>query len=208
MKLKELESHLQQVTPFTEFNYMLEQYPTSPHLAARMLFTISSVYDDIKGMSVGDFGCGGGMLGLAAAMLGAGSVLGVDVDPKAITLARKNAQDLDLAEVLHCHVEPAQCRWHVGPADPVKITCALTMVLGQETDFLLADLAHVAASYDAAPSARWGDRAACTPFRLHGVQIAEGIFPVAWAAPMPCRSHGADAPVTALLRVHARWMRW
>ena len=35
MKLKELEGHLQQVTPFSEFDYMLEQYPTSPHLAAR-----------------------------------------------------------------------------------------------------------------------------------------------------------------------------
>ena len=59
MKLKELEGHLQQVTPFSEFDYMLEQYPTSPHLAARMLFTISSVYDDIEDRVVGDFGCGG-----------------------------------------------------------------------------------------------------------------------------------------------------
>lgn len=98
MKLKELEGHLQQVTPFSEFDYMLEQYPTSPHLAARMLFTISSVYDDIEEKVVGDFGCGGGMLGLGAAMLGAGAVLGIDIDPKAIALARRNARELDLVE--------------------------------------------------------------------------------------------------------------
>ena len=112
MKLKELEGYLQQVTPFEEFDYMLEQYPTSPHLAARILFTISSVYDDIDGMLVGDFGCGGGMLGFGAAMLGAGAVLGLDIDPKAIGLARRNAIELDLAE---------------------------------ETDFVLVDVAQLAA---------------------------------------------------------------
>lgn len=39
-----------------------------------------------------DYGCGSGILAIAAAKLGAGEVLGVDIDPQAITAARQNAQ--------------------------------------------------------------------------------------------------------------------
>ena len=63
-----------------------------------MLFTIDSVYDDIEDKHVGDFGCGGGTLGLGCAILGAGSVLGIDIDPKSLELARQNAAALDLEE--------------------------------------------------------------------------------------------------------------
>ena len=39
-----------------------------------------------------DYGCGSGILGIAAARLGATAVLGVDNDPQAITASRDNAQ--------------------------------------------------------------------------------------------------------------------
>lgn len=39
-----------------------------------------------------DYGCGSGILGIAAAKLGAASVLGVDIDEKAIEAARYNAE--------------------------------------------------------------------------------------------------------------------
>ena len=38
-----------------------------------------------------DYGCGSGILGIAAARLGAQRVVGVDIDPKAIDAARENA---------------------------------------------------------------------------------------------------------------------
>lgn len=38
-----------------------------------------------------DYGCGSGILGIAAAKLGAGSVLGVDIDDNALVAARDNA---------------------------------------------------------------------------------------------------------------------
>jgi ribosomal protein L11 methyltransferase len=41
--------------------------------------------------SVLDYGCGSGILAIAAAMLGAGKVAGVDVDPRAIAASRANA---------------------------------------------------------------------------------------------------------------------
>lgn len=43
------------------------------------------------GTSVLDYGCGSGILGIAAARLGAGDVLGIDIDDKAIEAARDNA---------------------------------------------------------------------------------------------------------------------
>ena len=41
--------------------------------------------------SVLDYGCGSGILAIAAAKLGAGWVIGVDIDPQAVTAARDNA---------------------------------------------------------------------------------------------------------------------
>jgi ribosomal protein L11 methyltransferase len=44
------------------------------------------------GQSVVDYGCGSGILAIAAAKLGAGHVTGVDIDPQAILSARENAR--------------------------------------------------------------------------------------------------------------------
>lgn len=43
------------------------------------------------GLSLLDYGCGSGILGIAAAKLGAADVLGVDIDDAALTSARDNA---------------------------------------------------------------------------------------------------------------------
>ena len=43
------------------------------------------------GVSVLDYGCGSGILAIAAARLGATEVVGVDIDPQAVISARDNA---------------------------------------------------------------------------------------------------------------------
>ena len=45
----------------------------------------------VPGQSVLDYGCGSGILAIAAAKLGAGAVTGTDVDPQAIEASRANA---------------------------------------------------------------------------------------------------------------------
>lgn len=44
------------------------------------------------GATVIDYGCGSGILAVAAALLGAGRVVGIDIDPQAVTASRDNAQ--------------------------------------------------------------------------------------------------------------------
>jgi ribosomal protein L11 methyltransferase len=46
----------------------------------------------IPGMQVLDYGCGSGILSIAAQKLGAGTTLGLDIDPEAVNAARQNAQ--------------------------------------------------------------------------------------------------------------------
>jgi len=43
------------------------------------------------GATVIDYGCGSGILGVAAALLGAGRVVGIDIDPQAVTASQDNA---------------------------------------------------------------------------------------------------------------------
>jgi len=47
---------------------------------------------DLTGKTVVDFGCGSGILAIAAIKLGAAKVIGIDIDPQAILASRDNAE--------------------------------------------------------------------------------------------------------------------
>jgi ribosomal protein L11 methyltransferase len=47
---------------------------------------------DLTGKTVIDYGCGSGILGIAAALLGAGEVRAVDIDPQAVAATTENAR--------------------------------------------------------------------------------------------------------------------
>ncbi|KAJ8271023.1 hypothetical protein GJAV_G00121900 [Gymnothorax javanicus] len=106
MKLKELESCLQQVDVFDEPKVYLEQYPTSPHIAACMLYTIHNTFDDIQDKLVADLGCGCGVLSIGAGMLDAGLCVGFDIDEDALDTFKVNAQDFELTnlDIIQCDV--------------------------------------------------------------------------------------------------------
>ncbi|GJJ72831.1 rRNA N6-adenosine-methyltransferase METTL5 [Entomortierella parvispora] len=96
MRLKELEGYLQDVAVFTDPKIKLEQYPTTAHLAARMLYTAHTTYDDIENKAVGDMGCGCGILSIASAMLGSSYNVGFDIDPDAIAIAQENCEQFEI----------------------------------------------------------------------------------------------------------------
>ena len=55
---------------------------------------------DLQDKVVIDFGCGSGILAIAALKLGAKRVIGIDIDPQAITASRDNAERNDVSEQL------------------------------------------------------------------------------------------------------------
>ncbi len=90
----DLERFLSKIKPHPSPKANLEQYTISESVAATMLCTAAYVYGDIVGKRVLDLGCGTGRLALAAAFLNAKSVLGVDIDKVAVSVAAKNSVDL------------------------------------------------------------------------------------------------------------------
>ncbi|KAG5060769.1 hypothetical protein AAZX31_01G132900 [Glycine max] len=96
MKLKQLEGLLGGLQQFPQPKVELEQYPTGPHIASRMLFTAENSFEDVSDKVVADFGCGCGTLGVAAALLSAEHVLGIDIDPESLEIASNNAEELEV----------------------------------------------------------------------------------------------------------------
>jgi len=87
------------VRPFEDPKVELEQYPTAAHIASRMLMAIESDFGELEGRAVCDLGCGAGVLSIGAAVLGAGSVLAVDVDPDALQIAQDNVAEFEGAPI-------------------------------------------------------------------------------------------------------------
>lgn len=94
MKLKALESLLQQVETFAHPKIQLEQYQTSAHLGARILHVASSRFGSICGRSVLDLGCGCGTFTIGSLLMGAEYVLGIDIDSDALDSCKKNLADI------------------------------------------------------------------------------------------------------------------
>jgi putative methylase len=92
----DLERFLGQVKPHPSPNVNLEQYTLSESTAATMLYLAAYTYGGIVGKRVLDLGCGTGRLALAAAFLGAESVVGVDIDRTAVKVALENSSNVGL----------------------------------------------------------------------------------------------------------------
>lgn len=94
MRLNDIERILATIPPHPHPKAELEQYATPADVAAPLLFEARAL-GDVEGRSVVDLGCGTGVLAIGAALLGAASVVGVDVDAEAVAVARAEADRLD-----------------------------------------------------------------------------------------------------------------
>jgi len=94
MKLKHLESALTDLEVFQKPNVELEQYPTGAHLASQMLYN-AHAHGDIEDKVVVDLGCGCGVLAIAATLMGASHVIGVDIDESALEVALENCDGFE-----------------------------------------------------------------------------------------------------------------
>jgi len=95
---KELERKLSKIRSFSSPQVTLEQYVTPEHIAAEILWFAAYTYKDIIQKIILDLGCGAGILGIGATLLGAQRVIGVDIDPRAIRTAITNSELLGIKE--------------------------------------------------------------------------------------------------------------
>lgn len=88
---RQLEIQLSKLKILEDPSLKLEQYPVSPEVASELLFMAGFEHNDLEGFTV-DLGTGTGRLAIGAALIGANHVAGADIDPKALDMARDNAQ--------------------------------------------------------------------------------------------------------------------
>lgn len=92
---RDLARRLESVADFEEPSAELEQYLTPPEVAAHLL-QFASLQDDLTGRTVLDLGTGTGMLAIGATAFSPARVVGLDVDPGALALARENENRVGL----------------------------------------------------------------------------------------------------------------
>ena len=90
---KQLEIVLSKLAIPAEPKESLEQY-TIPSAIAADILNLANVSGHVEGKTVFDFGCGTGRLAIAASILGARKVVGVDIDEDVLEIARKNADSI------------------------------------------------------------------------------------------------------------------
>lgn len=71
---------------------------------------------EVAGTRVIDFGCGSGILAIAAAKLGAAEVLAIDIDPQALLATHDNAERNGVAPLIEARLVEASAA-HEAPAD-------------------------------------------------------------------------------------------
>jgi ribosomal protein L11 methyltransferase len=92
-------------------------FGTGTHPTTRLCLEWLDAHD-IAGMAVIDYGCGSGILAIAAALLGAESVLAVDNDPQALVATVDNAGRNNIAERIRPYL-PEE-----APSEPAPLLLA------------------------------------------------------------------------------------
>lgn len=92
---KQLAIKLSKLLDYKNKKPSLEQYTTPSHIAATLLWH-AYMEDNIENKKVCDMGCGNGILGIGALLLGAKKVTFVDVDERALDIVEENCKNLKL----------------------------------------------------------------------------------------------------------------
>ena len=86
-----------------------------------MIYTAANSFDDIRNRTVADFGCGCGMLSIAAALMGAEKVCSVDIDPDALVICKRNLEDLGIIDLVS--EDDEACEQDLNSSDDSESVC-------------------------------------------------------------------------------------
>eukprot|EP00270_Netrium_digitus_P018442 TRINITY_DN7002_c0_g2_i2.p1 TRINITY_DN7002_c0_g2~~TRINITY_DN7002_c0_g2_i2.p1 ORF type:complete len:211 (+),score=51.45 TRINITY_DN7002_c0_g2_i2:231-863(+) len=186
MKLKQLEAALGGLEQFQAPKVQLEQYPTGPHIAARILYTMESSFGDVEGRTVMDMGCGCGTLGIAASLLSAGHVIGVDCDADALAIAAGNCSEMEVEmDFLHADIRNVPLKGDSLCVDTVVMNPPFgTRRKGADMEFLWAacQIARVAVYSLHKSSTR--EHVKRTAMKLKTVKSAEVVYELRYDIPL------------------------
>ena len=93
MNKKQLAIKLSKLSGLRNFDVNLEQYEIDSNLASEVLW-MAFQNKDIENKVVADFGCGNGILGIGALLLGAKFVYFLDLDKDALIICKENLEIL------------------------------------------------------------------------------------------------------------------
>ena len=94
MNKKELTRILTRLKTFEKTKLEFEQYQTECDIAATITWH-AYMSKEIEDKTVADLGCGNGILGIAALILGAKKVFFVEIDKDAIEIAKENLKEIE-----------------------------------------------------------------------------------------------------------------
>ena len=183
MRRSELIRRLDRVPAFPDPRPELEQVRTPPEAAAEMLWAALGA-GELEGRAVADLGCGTGVLALGAALLGARSVEGWDVDARALALGRDTAQEWG--------VEVRFVERSVEPPGPVAETILMNPPFGAQRaqadrpfwEAALGGTASAVYAFALADSRSFIERQAVA----HSARLDERR-PIDWTLPATFRHH-------------------
>ena len=92
LKRKQLAIALSKLAPSPKPKLKWEGYMLDSEAAAEIAHIAGWINNDLRGKNVVDLGCGSGILAIAAALLGAEWVVGIDIDKEAVKTAKTNAR--------------------------------------------------------------------------------------------------------------------
>ncbi|MDD4482755.1 MAG: METTL5 family protein [Methanoregula sp.] len=158
MKLRQLEIALQRCAGYKKPQAALEQYQTPAPLAARLLYD-AFMQGDIEGKTVCDLGSGTGILAIGAALLGASTVRGIEIDKDAIRISQENARLLG-ADVEFVNADIAIAHEKTGLCN----TVVMNPPFGAQKQNVHADRPFIDAALGLAPVIYGIFNAGSTPF--------------------------------------------
>ncbi len=111
---------LSKLKVFLAPNPKLEQYPTDSEVAATVLWD-AYMQHDIENRTIVDLGCGTGILGIGALLLGAKKVYFVDIDESALNVLEENLSGLDIDKIRYELIHIDITEFNPNNADDARI---------------------------------------------------------------------------------------
>jgi putative methylase len=105
----------------------LEQISTSAEIASRMIFSAAG-NGDISNCSVGDFGCGPGMLSIASSLMKCDSVVGIELDTEALDSCWVNLKKMEIDNIELINADVRHVNFAYGMTRFLSITISLLAI--------------------------------------------------------------------------------